>query len=179
MTRPARSQGDRSSFGHVTPAQIHFQSQQRFSLQQQQQSMSPNSGSNHQPHQQEEKRHSYANHSFRKALSQNQSPAAAETLMNGSGFGGGGVVADTSLEAELKNILRTQPSGPDRTKAGAPGASHINGNTPPLPALSPGPPALMMHVDRIRHPQNSTSNRRVRFFCLLYPPDLWLHRISI
>ena len=125
--------------------------------------MSPNSGSNHQPHQ-EEKRHSYANHSFRKALSQNQSPAAAaaaETLMNGSGFGGG-LVADTSLEAELKNILRAQPSGPDRTKASASGASHINGNTPPLPALSPGPPALMMHVDRIRHPQNSTSQRRVK-----------------
>ena len=133
--------------------------------------MSPNSGSNQH---QEEKRHSYANHSFRKALSQNQSPAAAaaaETLMNGSGFGGSGIVADTSLEAELKNILRAQPGGPDRTKASASGASHINGSTPPLPALSPGPPALMMHVDRIRHPPNSTSHRRVKLYCLLYPPD--------
>ena len=138
--------------------------------------MSPNSGSNQQQQQlQEEKRHSYANHSFRKALSQNQSPAAAaaaETLMNGSGFGGSGIVADTSLEAELKNILRAQPGGPaDRTKASASGGSHINGATPPLPALSPGPPALMMHVDRIRHPPNSTSHRRVKLFCLLYPPD--------
>ena len=59
----SRNQGDRSSFGHVTPAQIHFQSQQlRFGMAQ-----SPN-GNGPPPaggKDSVEKRHSYANHSFR------------------------------------------------------------------------------------------------------------------
>ena len=48
---------------------------------------------------------------------------------------------DTTLDAELKNILRSQTTPGSRASAAA---------TPPLPALSPGPPGMMMHLDRIR-----------------------------
>ena len=137
----ARNQADRSSFGAITPAQQHFQNQ--TSLQQHMQRFSSVRGVAPSPGQQDpEKRHSYANHSFRKALQQpkpmpgpkpgqSTSKERLEQLLD----------QDTTLEAELKNILK---SGPQQQPGNRISLSGGNA-TPPLPALSPGPiPSSML-----------------------------------
>ena len=176
-----RNHGDRSSFGTLTTTQQNQQAQQQQMLQQHMQRFSsvrgnvtPNTTNysniapNSTPSTAEEKRNSFTNQSFRKALGGQQqadsnqhfpqvsAPIVPPKPSNSVGSKPGnnrdnGVPnndhnsmndQDTTLDAELKNILRAGGNSANLSfllnNSGQRLSVGPNG-TPPLPALSPGP----------------------------------------
>jgi hypothetical protein len=174
-----RNQGDRSSFGTLTTAQQNHQAAtQQQVLQQHMQRFSsvrgivtPSTNYNNitsplpsNTPTNEEKRNSYTNQSFRKALGSPQQMNSNQTMQStapivppkpsGSGTNQGSnkditlpehlssFDQDTTLDAELKNILRAGGNSASLSfllnQSGQRLSVGPNG-TPPLPALSPGP----------------------------------------
>ena len=174
-----RNHGDRSSFGTLTTTQQqNQQAQQQHLLQQHMQRFSSVRGSGtpnynnvaptSTPNATEEKRNSFTNQSFRKALGSQQpingnqqtpttsaplvppkpsnsvGPRTGHTKDNGISNNEHGSIndPDTTLDAELKNILRAGGNSANLSfllnNSGQRLSVGPNG-TPPLPALSPGP----------------------------------------
>ena len=172
-----RNHGDRSSFGTLTTTQQNQQAQHQI-LQQHMQRFSSVRGTNN-PNVNysnissalsptngtpDEKRNSYTNQSFRKALGSQQQLNTSQTMQvsaptvppkpinSGSKLGSNKDISstdptstndqDTTLDAELKNILRAGGNSANLSfllnNSGQRLSVGPNG-TPPLPALSPGP----------------------------------------